>query len=237
MTTPFASATEELIASLRACRDPVSGEAMARYMRYKFPFLGIPTPRRVKLERAAYSRLLRPSAHEVLSEAETLWTLPEREFQYVACGLLSRYAKTLAPDDLGRVRDFIVTKSWWDTVDTLAAHVVGTMVAGHPELRERMDEWISDDDLWVARTALLHQLRFKSATDAERLFRYCSLKSAHPDFFIRKAIGWALREYSKTDAAAVRAFVAAHEAELSPLSQRESLLWLNGGRKGTAGGA
>jgi 3-methyladenine DNA glycosylase AlkD len=96
-----------------------------------------------------------------------------------------------------------------------------------------MDAWAEDSNFWVVRTAILHQLRFKSATDSERLFRYCGMHAGDAEFFIRKAIGWALREYSKTDAAAVRRFVAEHEGELSGLSKREALLWLNGGRKGS----
>jgi len=90
-----------------------------------------------------------------------------------------------------------------------------------------MDEWIGDDDIWLARTAILHQNRFKGGTDADRLFRYCEVRAADTEFFLRKAIGWALREYSKTDAVAVRAFVAAHDRELSGLSKREALKWLD----------
>lgn len=207
---------------------------MSKYMRGMFPFLGIPSPRRAALEREALAGLPKPFAASLVAEAEALWALPEREYQYAACGRLGRHAKLLQPEHLGFVRTLIVTKSWWDTVDTLASHIVGSMVAAHPELRMTMDEWILDEDLWVARAALLHQLRFKRTTDAERLFRYCAMQARHPDFFIRKAIGWALREYSKTDPAAVRSFVNAHDTELSPLSKREALLWLNGGRKGTS---
>lgn len=86
-----------------------------------------------------------------------------------------------------------------------------------------MDAWIEDDDIWLVRTALLHQLAYKSATDTERLFAYCRRRAGHPDFFVRKAIGWALREYAKTDPEAVRAFVADQRALLAPLSVREAL--------------
>ena len=89
-----------------------------------------------------------------------------------------------------------------------------------------MDEWIVDDDIWLARTAILHQNRAKAATDPMRLFRYCEFRAGDKEFFIRKAIGWALREYSKTDAAAVRAFVDDHAADLSGLSRTEALKWL-----------
>ncbi|WP_407077502.1 DNA alkylation repair protein [Streptomyces sp. SCSIO 30461] len=95
--------------------------------------------------------------------------------------------------------------------------------AADPALVPVMDEWIEDDNLWIVRTALLHQLRYKDATDRERLFRYCLRQSDHPDFFIRKAIGWSLREYAKTDPDAVRAFVAGARDRLAPLSVREAL--------------
>jgi len=95
------------------------------------------------------------------------------------------------------------------------------MVTRHGGLVAAMDEWIADDDLWVVRTALLHQLFYKADTDARRLFDYCARQAGHTDFFVRKAIGWALREYAKTDPAAVREFVAA--TPLSGLSRREAL--------------
>jgi 3-methyladenine DNA glycosylase AlkD len=85
-----------------------------------------------------------------------------------------------------------------------------------------MDEWSAADDLWLVRTAILHQLRFKESTDADRLFAYCTRQAGHPDFFVRKAIGWALREYAKTDPEAVRGYVRTHEGRLSALSLREA---------------
>ncbi|WLQ44459.1 DNA alkylation repair protein [Streptomyces laculatispora] len=94
--------------------------------------------------------------------------------------------------------------------------------AADPELRKDMDAWIEDDDLWIVRTALLHQLRFKEAADSGRLFGYCLRRAGHPDFFIRKAIGWCLREYAKTDPQAVRGFVDGARGRLSPLSVREA---------------
>ncbi len=108
-------------------------------------------------------------------------------------------------------------------MDALAAHLVGPLVARHPELVSTMDAWIEDEDMWLVRTAILHQLGYKEATDAARLFRYCTAQAEHRDFFIRKAIGWALREYGKTDPAGVRGYVRAHESQLSALSIREAL--------------
>ena len=100
---------------------------------------------------------------------------------------------------------------------------MGALVAADPRLTADMDTWIADDDLWIARTALLHQLRYKERTDTERLFAYCLRQSGHPDFFIRKAIGWCLREYAKTDPEAVRAFLVRERGRFAPLSVREAL--------------
>ncbi|MDH6221362.1 3-methyladenine DNA glycosylase AlkD [Streptomyces pseudovenezuelae] len=102
------------------------------------------------------------------------------------------------------------------------------LVAADRKLAADMDAWIVDDDLWIARTALLHQLRYKERTDTERLFAYCLRQSGHPDFFIRKAIGWCLREYAKTDPEAVREFLARERGRFAPLSVREALKNIGG---------
>jgi 3-methyladenine DNA glycosylase AlkD len=204
---------------------------MAAYMRNLFPFLGLPTPLRTILAKDALDGLRPSSEEDLLAAAARLWNLPEREYQYAACGLLSRHQKLLTERSLPALRTLVETSSWWDTVDSLAG-VIGSVVRKNPQLSHEMDAWIDDSNFWVTRVAILHQLKWKTATDAERLFRYCEQRASDTEFFIRKAIGWALREYSKTDAAAVRSFVAAHEQTLSGLSKREGLLWLHGGRKG-----
>ena len=205
---------------------------MARYMRGKFPFLGIPSPERERLQREAWAGTRTASQEDLAGAALALWELRERGDQYAACGLLARHAKVLDAAFVSTLRTLVTTKSWWDTVDTLASHVAVSIVRRHPETVAVMDSWIGDSDFWLARVAILHQLRAKADTDVGRLFRYCELRSGDGEFFIRKAIGWALREYSKTDGTAVRAFVAEHQATLAPLSRREALLWLNGGRMG-----
>jgi 3-methyladenine DNA glycosylase AlkD len=114
----------------------------------------------------------------------------------------------------------ITTKPWWDTVDLLATRVVGDLVGRHRGLVAEQDAWAVADDKWLVRTAILHQLHYGAGTDAARLFGYCRSQGGHPDFFVRKAIGWALRDLTKTDPAWVRGFLAEHE--LSPLSRREA---------------
>lgn len=204
-----------------AARDSERAPAMAAYMRDLFPFLGIQSPAQRVLAREVLAGLPRPAEGDLRDVAEGCWALPEREYQYFACGLLRRHARACSAGFLETARFLVVTKPWWDTVDTLAAHLVGTLVSAHPELVSAMDEWVGADDMWLVRTAILHQLRYKERTDADRLFRYCTRQAGHTDFFVRKAIGWALREYAKTDPVAVRAYVTGHR--LAPLSAREAL--------------
>ncbi|WP_344082825.1 DNA alkylation repair protein [Luedemannella helvata] len=210
-----------LTESFEAARDPDRAPAMRAYMRDQFPFLGIGAPAQQSLVRAALRDLPPPTEDDLTTVALACWARPEREYQYAACFVLRRHAKRCTAAFLPTARTLVTTKSWWDTVDALAAHTVGPLVAAHPELREVMDAWSADDNLWVVRTALLHQLRYGAATDARRLFAYCAAQAGHPDFFIRKAIGWALREYARTNPEAVRDFVA--RTPLSPLSIREAL--------------
>ncbi|MGP3770811.1 DNA alkylation repair protein [Streptomyces sp. SDT5-1] len=206
-----------------AAADPERAANMRAYMKDVAPFLGLASPVRRELSRTVLAGTARPDERDLTAVALRCWALPEREYAYFAIDVLRRHVTALTSGFLPVARELITTVPWWDTVDHLAAHIVGGLVAADPALRADMDAWIEDDDLWVVRTALLHQLRHKDATDTDRLFAYCLRRSDHPDFFVRKAIGWALREYAKTDADAVRSFVAAHRDALSPLSVREAL--------------
>ncbi|GAA3190009.1 DNA alkylation repair protein [Dactylosporangium siamense] len=209
---------DDIAAAFREHAAPGQAAAMRAYMRDQFEFLGLPSPLRRQL-----SKPFLKDEHP-LRTAQACWAMPEREFQYFACDLLARHARTLTPDDLPALKTLITTKPWWDTVDALAANVVGPVVRAD---QTPMDAWIGDDDLWVVRTAILHQLRYKAATDSARLFAYTGQHRHHKDFFIRKGIGWALREYARTDPAAVRRFVADHP-DLSGLSKREALKNIGG---------
>ncbi|MFE2298080.1 DNA alkylation repair protein [Streptomyces sp. NPDC059445] len=214
---------ERLTSVYPAAADPDRAASMRAYMKDIAPFLGLTTPVRRGLSRTVLLDTARPDEKDCAALALRCWRLPEREYQYFAVDYLRRHVGRLSSGFLPVARHLVSTVSWWDTVDALAAHVVGGLVAADPRLRADMDAWIEDDDLWVARTALLHQLRYKEATDTGRLFAYCARQAGHPDFFIRKAIGWCLREYAKTDPGAVRDFVAAERAHLAPLSVREAL--------------
>ncbi|MFE1878650.1 DNA alkylation repair protein [Streptomyces diastatochromogenes] len=214
---------ERLTATYAAAADPGRAAPMRAYMKDVAPFLGIPTPDRRALSRTVLAGTRRPTEADCTAIALRCWRLPEREYHYFAVDYLRRYAGRCSSAFLSVARHLITTVSWWDTVDLLAAHVVGALVAADPGLTADMDAWITDDNLWLARTALLHQLRYKERTDTDRLFAYCLLQSGHPDFFVRKAIGWCLREYAKTDPEAVRGFLARERSRFAPLTVREAL--------------
>ncbi len=214
---------ERLTATYASAADPVRAAAAQAYVKDVAPFLGIPTPARRALSRTVLEGTPRPDEADCTAIALRCWRLPEREYHYFAVDYLRRHVGRCSSGLLPVARHLVTTVSWWDTVDALAAHVVGGLVAADPKLTADMDAWIADDDLWVARTALLHQLRYKERTDTSRLFAYCLRQSAHPDFFIRKAIGWCLREYTKTDPEAVRDFLARERGTFAPLSVREAL--------------
>lgn len=229
---------DRIAAELVTRSDPERVDGMRRYMRDQFPFLGVTGPGQKAAWRAATADLACRLPEPVVVEAVLdLWARPEREHQYLACALANRHARPPArgpgpnPAFLDTLESLLATRPWWDTVDALATHAVGDLVCAHPRLRDRMDAWLVGDDMWLARTALLHMNRWRTATDAEWLFSACLAQGAHRDFFVRKAIGWALREYSKVDPAAVVAFVDAHQDDLSGLSRREALRWLERRRR------
>jgi 3-methyladenine DNA glycosylase AlkD len=212
---------DRLDAAFADARDPERAAGMAAYMRDQFAYAGVPAPALRKIERTAWAELPRPTADDLRAVARVCWEEDEREFQYVACDYLRKFVAVAGADFLPAVRPLIVTKSWWDTVDPLATRFVGDLVRAHPALVADMDAWSRDENMWLVRTAILHQLHYGDATDTGRLFGYCERQAGHPDFFVRKAIGWALRHYARTDPDAVRTFVAATPS-LSPLSRREA---------------
>jgi 3-methyladenine DNA glycosylase AlkD len=216
------SLLDRLTGGFEAARDEVRAPAMAAYMRDQFPFLGLSASTRRALARTALTGLPKPTEPELAEIARGCWARDEREFQQFACDYLTTHLGVPGPDFLRVAEDLITTKSWWDTVDPLATRFVGGLVRRHPTLTARMDDWSESDNLWLIRTAILHQLHYGAETDTTRLFAYCTRQAAHQDFFIRKAIGWALRHYARTDPGAVRAYLSDQATRLSPLSLREA---------------
>ena len=220
----MAHADFELIrADLLAVADPAKAVQMAAYMKGHFVFLGVTAALRREALRPLLKAAKTSEPDVLLAMAIQLWDEPEREFHYVGMDALRAGAMHLRASDLRAIRGFIIKTPWWDTVDSLAVHTVGTMVTNHAELVDDMDDWIESDDIWIARTAILHQLMYRERTDVNRLFTYCEMRSDDMDFFMRKAIGWALRQYARTDPEAVVSFVKKHEDDLSGLTKREAL--------------
>lgn len=196
---------------------------MAAYMRDHFPFLGVRSPQVRLAAKPAIAAGASADGDALIAFADECWDQPEREFQYVGALVLRRWVRHLDARHLLDLHRFVTTGSWWDTVDSLAAWSVGPLVRSHPELVAEMDRWVLDDDIWVARTAILHQLSYKDATDGERLFHYVDLRAAETEFFIRKALGWALRQYARFAPDEVRVYVESHRDQLSGLTVREAL--------------
>jgi 3-methyladenine DNA glycosylase AlkD len=223
MTSPLPDRVlQRLDSAFEANRDPARAASMAGYMRNQFAFFGIGAPDRATLLRKAIKGLPAPTEGDLAAFAAASWMRPEREFQYAAAAYLRRHVKRCSADFMLVVEELITTRSWWDTVDELAQHVVGPLVIAHPQVVSTLDLWIQSPNIWLARTAILHQNRFGAETDPDRLFAYCRRRASDTDFFIRKAIGWALRQYAYVDPDAVLAFVSAESHTLAPLSRRES---------------
>lgn len=197
------------------------GAQQSAYMKNHFPFLGIKKPLRDAHQKGIFQQFPPDSEEELIEVINCLWKYEQREYHYAALDFAHHNRKLLSPAIFVTFEALIRQKSWWDSVDFIAANLVGTLAQKHPELAKTMDRWIQDDNMWIRRTALLFQLKWKTKTDADRLFRYCKLTMHEKEFFIRKAIGWALREYSKTNPTAVKIFIANHENQMSGLSKRE----------------
>jgi 3-methyladenine DNA glycosylase AlkD len=197
---------------------------MRAYLRDQFPFLGLPAPRR----RQAVAALGRPmlAQAELLRTAEALWSLPQREYRYTAVDLLARHARRLELSAVPPLLALALREPWWDTVDGLAG-VVGDVLRQarrtQPGAQGLMDEALHAPSFWTRRIALLHQLGWRLETDEVRLFGYAAALAAEGEFFICKAIGWALRDYGRWNPPAVRAFVAAQGHQLSALSASEAM--------------
>ena len=202
--------------------DPVQAMPMKKYMRDQFEYLGIKTPKNAALQKAFYKEYGLPELSELDTILRELWALPQREYQYVAMGLLGKFENQLPAEFIDVIEHLIVTKSWWDTVDALASHTVGTHFRRFPKIRERyLKKWRKSKNLWLRRTAILFQLGYKKETDFELLSEIIRENLGSDEFFINKAIGWSLRQYAYIDPKTVKNFVKS--TSLHPLSRREAL--------------
>ena len=214
---------EELLENLKAVANPDDAVAMKAYMKNKFEFLGVKTPARRKLAKTFFKQQTDSVIDwNFINEA---WKNPYRELQYTALDYLEIRKKLLTPSDLPRLKKLAQTKSWWDTIDFLD-RLVGSIIARFPETKEIILAWSRDEDIWLRRLAIDHQLLRKEETDTELLEKILVNNLGQTEFFINKAIGWALRDYSKTNPDWVRDFIERHQAEMVALSIREGSKYL-----------
>lgn len=200
---------------------------MAAYMKTTMPFYGVPKPGRQPVLRALVRRFPPAGVVEYREAVGALWALPHREEKYLAIGYARAFGDHVTFDQLALYRSMITEGAWWDFVDEIAGHLIGRLVADErPRMRPVLEEWIEHEDMWLRRTALICQLRHREETDAVMLFDFCRRRAHEKEFFVRKAIGWALREFAKSDPRAVKAFLDEMGDSLSGLSRREASRYL-----------
>ncbi|MGD2034819.1 MAG: DNA alkylation repair protein [Bacteroidales bacterium] len=201
--------------------DPQRAAASKKYLRDQFEFLGIDTKTRRDLIRAFLDQYGKPPVGDMREISFFLWQLQERDFQHAAIDILDKMKKDLRREDIEWLEELVIRKSWWDTVDALSSWIIGTYFRLYPgTVRHVTGRWIKSDNIWLQRTCLIFQLKYKEKTDTGLLEEYIGYLAHKKEFFIRKAIGWILREYSKTDKQWVRDFLAS--VNLSPLSVKEA---------------
>ncbi len=218
------------IAELRATfvenANPEQAKSMSQYMRNKFEFYGIKAKKRRKLSRKFMRQENRPDYQDLAKLIKRLWELPQRELHYFGWELVERYSNDFKSEIIELLEYMIAHQSWWDTVDMIAKKLVGAYFKKFSEQRNQyIEKWLKSQNLWLQRTAILFQLGYKEDTDVELLFEIVKRLKDIDEFFIQKAIGWALREYSRIESEAIEDFIS--NQDLSSLSEREGLKLIN----------
>ncbi len=198
--------------------DAEKAEMMSKYMKYKFPFLGIQKPLRAVLTKDFLKQKCKGKRIDWDFIFEC-YGKEEREFHYLSLHYIIMMKNHIEAKDLKNIEKLITVNSWWDSVDILS-EPIGLVYLRYPEKREEILKYISSDNMWLRRISIIFQLKFKEKTDTEVLERAILANADTSEFFINKAIGWALREYSKTNGKWVREFISKHK--LSNLSIREA---------------
>lgn len=224
---PVAALVDAVREALTAAADPSKAAGMQAYMKSTMPYLGVPKPVRARAVKKVFTDHPLPDRDAWERGVRTLWhDATHREERYAAIDLTGARAYRSFQDvtTLGLYRELIVDGAWWDYVDEIASRRVGPiLLADRPRVTPLIREWGLAADPWLRRTAIICQLSFKSGTDLALLTDVIEPSLDDRDFFLRKAIGWALRQYAWSDPDWVRAYVAASGNRLSPLSRREAL--------------
>ncbi|MGB0985273.1 MAG: DNA alkylation repair protein [Saprospiraceae bacterium] len=216
---------EGLKSELEAAAQPETAMQMSAYMKNKFEFYGLKKPFRQAVTKPYTAKNGFPDLEDIPTFLEMLWDEPYRELHYFGLEVLDKHLKKMPEDTVDLIEYLILTQSWWDTVDWLATRSMGSLMKRFPNLIEGMnDKFVNSSNFWLNRTSIIFQLKYKTDTNEGLLVSNILKHNHQKEFFIRKAIGWALREYSKTDGNFVKDFVANHE--LSSLSKREALKWM-----------
>lgn len=216
---------QPLIQSFLNEANPAKALWMVNYMKGKFDFIGLETKQRRAAQKYFFKEFGYPPTEELFPVVHYLWSLPQREFQYLAIDILKKFEKQLLEDYIDDIETLIVKKSWWDSVDGLAVWICGAYFSLHPhKIKPITSKWMKSGNFWLQRCCLLFQLKYKGDTDTQLLEGFIQKLHGEKEFFIRKAIGWILREYSKTNPDWVRDFVQ-HQA-LSPLSYKEATKYI-----------
>ena len=211
---------KELFKTLRNSADSGKSATMKAYMKNQFEFLGISTPDR-KLLSKDFLKAARKDEKPNWKFIFDCWAQAEREFQYLALNYLDALKDTLTPDDIPNIKQLALSKSWWDTIDGLD-RIAGHIALKYPDVNQTLLEWSLDENFWLRRIAIDHQLSRKGKTNTGLLKQIIENNLGQKQFFINKAIGWSLREYSKTNPDWVRAFLEEYRGRLAPLSIREA---------------
>ncbi len=205
---------------------------MKSYMRDQFEFYGIKSPLRKELLKQFLNNNGKPSIESLKEIVQLLWDNKHREMQYLAMDIMQKYLNKLDESFLPFLEKLILQKSWWDTVDWIAPNGFGRIFQKHPEhLKPITERWIQSDNIWLQRSSIIFQLKYREKTDFQLMFDYILLRADSKEFFVRKGSGWALRQYSKYDARTVIDFIKNHEHVLSKLTKKEGLKWLERNRK------
>ena len=212
-----------LLKELQNLANAGDARAMKAYMRGRFEFLGVKTPARRKAAKAFFKK--HGGADIDWRFVRQAWEHPFREMQYAALDYLETRKNLLRPGDLPQLKKLAQSKSWWDTIDFLD-RLAGGIIAGFPETRPVILQWSRDEDIWLRRLAIDHQLLRKDQTDQHLLEQILVNNLNQTEFFINKAIGWALRDYSKTNPGWVKNFIRQHHGKMAPLSIREASKYL-----------
>ena len=210
----------DLITDFEENRNELLAESMSKYMQDKFRFLGVRGTTRTEIYKK-YFPDTRKTKNIDWDFVESCWNKEEREFQYVVVYYLKAMQKFLKREDISKLKYLIVTKSWWDTVDLLAK-VIGSLIIRIKGYDQIMLEWSKDSNIWLKRVAILYQLSLKEKVDKQVLERILVNNLGDSEFFINKAIGWALRDYSKYNPEWVREFIKKNKENMANLSIREA---------------